>query len=572
LTIPDGIVSPAWRQNDAQMVGIAHLLWQRRMVLGDPTGTGKTPQSLIAWRILHHKRGWRALVLMQKAALHQFADSVEKFLVGVRPTVYYGPGRSADDLGDIVITTYDTAIRDRDILLAAFGGTIPVVIADEAHKLKGWGPTRKTVEENPDGLYRRPAFLKLTEGSEYVWALTATPLDNRLDEIAAILESLIPGLFGGRAGFEARYTKRILIKPKGKPWFYKRPVNANDYVRLDEFVDRISPFILRRPISAFGETLPEVDWRDVPVDLYPAQTRLHNLIMGSKSVEGILPATATTDERAIPQTMNRHQYAQVAIDAPAALGFDIPTAKGDALLDLLRGELRDEKVLIYTRYTRVANWIVKFLTDQGVTCLGKISGEESLAERTRLRARFNGVRKTSAGGATLRASSDSGDAAAVAGLNSHQAARDAENPASGRIREGSVTSLVITGAGSESLDLQAARAVVFYNLPYGTSEVQQVVGRARRIGSKHANILVYTLASRAVETDLVGTDGLTGAVHPDPREAGRGLRGKVSTADRGTRSRLNQKTTLLSPILSSLSSSPTPAPSPSTPAPTQEKQ
>jgi SNF2 family DNA or RNA helicase len=53
--------------------------------------------------------------------------------------------------------------------------------------------------------------------------------------------------------------------------------------------------------------------------------------------------------------------------------------------------------------------------------------------------------------------------------------------------------MLITSAGGQALDLQAARILVFFDLPWSWGEFQQVLGRIRRIGSPHDAVLAVFL-------------------------------------------------------------------------------
>ena len=62
-------------------------------------------------------------------------------------------------------------------------------------------------------------------------------------------------------------------------------------------------------------------------------------------------------------------------------------------------------------------------------------------------------------------------------------------------RESGVNLICVTDAGGESLDLQAAQVVILYDLPWTHGSFTQIIGRARRIGSTHANILTVLLSA-----------------------------------------------------------------------------
>jgi superfamily II DNA/RNA helicase len=76
------------------------------------------------------------------------------------------------------------------------------------------------------------------------------------------------------------------------------------------------------------------------------------------------------------------------------------------------------------------------------------------------------------------------------------AARDA---AKADFNAGRVHVIVLNAAGGESLDLQTASIVLFYDLPWSWTELQQVIGRARRIGSPHEKVLAVLLINPGID-------------------------------------------------------------------------
>ncbi|MBC7234304.1 MAG: hypothetical protein H5T69_00565 [Chloroflexi bacterium] len=62
-----------------------------------------------------------------------------------------------------------------------------------------------------------------------------------------------------------------------------------------------------------------------------------------------------------------------------------------------------------------------------------------------------------------------------------------------RLERGELEVLVCTDAASEGLNLQAASAVINYDLPWNPSKVEQRIGRVDRIGQQHSQVLVYNM-------------------------------------------------------------------------------
>ena len=81
--------NPALSLRDYQGVGAAYLITKKKFVLGDPTGSGKTPMTLYSWarvRDARIKQGkqLKLWVVTTKSAVTQWAEEVEKFLIGVK--------------------------------------------------------------------------------------------------------------------------------------------------------------------------------------------------------------------------------------------------------------------------------------------------------------------------------------------------------------------------------------------------------------------------------------------------------------------------------------------------------
>ena len=115
----------------------------------------------------------------------------------MRVLVHHGSTRShADDLGaevagyDIVITTYNTAVRDAEALSTVGWSRI---VADEAQAIKN------PASEAARAMMTIPAKRKL--------ALTGTPVENGLGDLWAILNFVNPGLLGPKGTFEAQLAR-----------------------------------------------------------------------------------------------------------------------------------------------------------------------------------------------------------------------------------------------------------------------------------------------------------------------------------------------------------------------------
>lgn len=158
-----------------------------------------------------------------------------------------------------------------------------------------------------------------------------------------------------------------------------------------------------------------------------------------------------------PQVARRelHEVERVLDQLQALGGRD---SKRDRFFDVLR-QLTDDgrAVLVFTEYTDTQ----EYLREQLETHYG-----ESLAC-------YNG---------------DGGQVS-----ENHQWKSVTKDVITRRLNEGRLRVLICTDAASEGLNLQAAGAVINYDLPWNPSRVEQRIGRIDRIGQKHAEVLVVNL-------------------------------------------------------------------------------
>ncbi|MEZ0166577.1 DEAD/DEAH box helicase [Kineococcus sp. LSe6-4] len=224
-------------------------------VLADDMGLGKTLQLLA---LLAHERGEDAgpgptLLVCPMSVVGNWAAEAARFTPGLRVHVHHGPGRrrgagfTALAAGhDLVVTTYGLLVRDVTDLAAADWHRLAL---DEAQHVKNANT--------------RQARAVRAVGSRHRVALTGTPVENRLEDLRAVLDATNPGLLGSAATFRDRFT--VPIEKLG---------HAEPAQRL-ALVTR--PFVLRRVKTdpAVAGDLPEKIEMTVRANLTTEQAALY---------------------------------------------------------------------------------------------------------------------------------------------------------------------------------------------------------------------------------------------------------------------------------------------------------
>jgi SNF2 family DNA or RNA helicase len=171
-----------------QEIGMAWLLEQRSALLADEMGLGKTVQTIAALRLLARQDAVRralvvctaGLILQWRRHLRQWAP--ELGLSTVMGTAEERVAAWARD-ATVYLTGYESLRSDGALRTsgAPFGRLWDVVVIDEGQRIK-----------NPDADVSI-AIKRLRRVRS--WALTGTPIENRLDDLISILDFVAPGRF-----------------------------------------------------------------------------------------------------------------------------------------------------------------------------------------------------------------------------------------------------------------------------------------------------------------------------------------------------------------------------------------
>lgn len=193
-----------------QPQGIKFLMDNEHALLADDMGTGKTVMTIVSLKILiQQAKVHHVLILcpssilsVWKSHLDEWAPELITYLIRspqreVRKSLWKTPMH-------VYITTYDMFRGDleNDVFPRENMSRFDIVILDEAHHIKN---TRSS---------RHRAIKKLHPRIR--WALTGTPVQNKLDDLAAIFEFVYPGYLTAYDLYPERIMEKI------KPHFLRR--------------------------------------------------------------------------------------------------------------------------------------------------------------------------------------------------------------------------------------------------------------------------------------------------------------------------------------------------------------
>ena len=165
-------------------------------VLADDMGLGKTIQLL---SLLSSESAGPTLLICPMSLTGNWQREAERFTPGLLVHVHHGADRLAGDElaaalagADLVITTYQTAVRDLPALSQVRWTRL---VCDEAQALK-------------NHLSRQAKAVRSLPAASRI-ALTGTPVENQLSELWSIMEFANPGMLGAEKAFRERYAVPI---------------------------------------------------------------------------------------------------------------------------------------------------------------------------------------------------------------------------------------------------------------------------------------------------------------------------------------------------------------------------
>lgn len=403
-----------------------------RAILADEVGLGKTIEAgLVLKEYMVRGLVRRALILVPASLVLQWVRELnQKFGI---PAI--AQKKEYMWQSEVVVASIDTAKRDphRDIVL---GQDYDLLIIDEAHKLKN----KKTTN------YQFACQLR----KKYCLLLTATPMQNDLDELYNLITLLKPGQLGGQSEFAANFVvdKRL---PKNE----------------DQLQEALSGVMIRNRRGDGDIHFTKRFVKNIPLTLSPEEQALYDAVTGFvkeryEESGGDLSSmlSLVTLQREVCSSRDAvfvtlvNLFKKTAEDSPLRpriwelvefIRRIEANTKAEKAMELVKE--MNEKVIIFTEYRATQEYLLQFFRAHDMIAV-PYRGGMNRGKKDWMMDLFRGRAQV----------------------------------------------LVATEAGGEGINLQFCHHIINFDLPWNPMRVEQRIGRVHRLGQTE-DVKIYNLCT-----------------------------------------------------------------------------
>jgi SNF2 family DNA or RNA helicase len=400
-----------------------------KAILADEVGLGKTIEAgLILKEYMIRGLVKKVLILVPASLVTQWAFELNsKFFI---PAVTQRKSYVWDQC-DVVVSSIDTAKRSphREII---YEQDYDLIIIDEAHKLKN----------NKTKNYEFVQSLK----KKFCLLLTATPIQNRIEEIFNLVSLLKPGHLGNETTFYEKYRRDSR--------------SLHDDEHLKELVNKV---MIRNRRADTGIEWTKRHVETIPIELTTPERELYDAIINLRS-EGdwvqasafsimTLQREACSSREAVFYTLKNmlqkrenpsqafEEQIQYIITKVEAIQQN---SKAKKALEIIQKV--NDKVIIFTEYRATQLYLQWFLKQHGISSV-PFRGGFKRGKKDWMRELF----------------------------------------------QKNMQVLIATEAGGEGINLQFCNHIINFDLPWNPMRLEQRIGRIHRLGQEK-DVMIYNFA------------------------------------------------------------------------------
>ena len=402
-------------------------------ILADDMGLGKTIQVIALLLDEAEKKEHTTSVIVCPASLvYNWENEFHTFAPSLKVLTVTGTAAEREELlkntdeEDVLITSYDLLKRDIDLYE---GRSFRYQIIDEAQYIKNASTQSAKAVKGIDA------------GSRF--ALTGTPIENRLSELWSIFDFLMPGFLFTYQRFKKEYEQPI--------------VKEQERTALESLHRLIGPFILRRLKKDVLKELPDKLETVVYSAFDKEQKELYaaNAFRLKKELEAMEGGTGRETIQILAELT---RLRQICCDPHLCYeNYSGGSAKLETCIDMVRNAVEGgHKILLFSQFTSMLGIIEKRIKKEGLSYY-MLTGATPKEERLRM-------------------------------VNSFK-------------DDGVPLFLISLKAGGTGLNLTAADVVIHYDPWWNIAAQNQATDRAHRIGQEK-QVSVFKLITKGTIEEI----------------------------------------------------------------------
>ncbi len=530
----DAQVEPKPHQIDAALFAL-QTPYLPGVILADEVGLGKTIEAGIVITQYWAERKRQILIIAPSSLRQQWQQELrEKFLI---PSTLLEAKFKEEQLSqgisnntDVLICSYEFALRHETSLMRQWD----LVICDEAHRLRNFYTGRNKGSD---------AISHIVRGASKTLLLTATPLQNRLEELYGLVSVFDPTYFYSLDAFRERYIKSRTSKTNDDlvdrvAVISKRTLrkNADKYIHFTkrlpltieflpskpeiELYNKVNEYLQREELYAFSNSQRHLTALIIRKRLgsstYAVASTLENI---ANRLNEELQAGIRRDNRGViivndlsPEDLTDEEWEELEESEKSSSETSFGSRAGEKLsnevLEAMRFEVNELRSYAELARSITVNEKASKLNealDLGFERLRELGAPEkaiiftdstktqeyiarSLVEVGRAEGLilFNGSNDSPGANEIYRewlTANKEGDViTGIPAVDRRKALVDYFRT-TGKI-------MIATEAAAEGINLQFCSMVVNYDLPWNPQRVEQRIGRAHRFGQKYDVVVV----------------------------------------------------------------------------------
>ncbi|MEW9698611.1 SNF2 helicase associated domain-containing protein [Paenibacillus sp. SI8] len=327
-------------------------------ILADDMGLGKTLQSIafiVSMLPEIRERKLPAIIVSPASLVYNWRNEFKKFAPELLVVIADGTRVERTKIlkhaanVDVIIASYPLLRRDIDLYVDSSFHTL---ILDEAQVFKNYAT-------------QTAQAVKVIR-AQYRFALTGTPVENRLEELWSIFDAVFPALFPARKAFN-ELSRETVAK-------------------------RIRPFLLRRLKTDVLKELPEKIESLQASELLPEQKKLYAAYLAELQQETLKHLNEQGFQKNRIKILAGLTRLRQLCCHPSLFVEDYTgsSAKFEQLLEIIEDcRSAGKRLLIFSQFTQMLALMERELSVQGVPYF-YLDGQTPPAERVELCNRFNG--------------------------------------------------------------------------------------------------------------------------------------------------------------------------------------